>query len=147
VSAEGATHVTERFAAAINARDRDAWVACFHPDFEGYSGLAASETGEAYHGLEGAGAWFDNLHEVYESVQARLEQTLAVGDHALQLVRVEYLGRSSRVRLEAVLALVVELRAGRYRFLHSHLDLPDAFNEMARRMSGLPDGADRQEPA
>jgi len=147
MTVEEVTRLTERFAEAVNGRDREGWVACFHPDFEGYSGLAASETGRSYRGLEGAGAWFDNLWEAYETVEGRLDQTIVVGDHALQLVDMAYVGRASGLKLEATLALVIEMREGRYLFVHSHLDVPDAFHEMARRMSGLSDGADRQEPA
>lgn len=62
MTVEEATQLTERFAKALNRRDRDGWTACFHPDLEGYSGLASMEGGAAYRGLEGAGAWFDNLH-------------------------------------------------------------------------------------
>lgn len=45
--------------------------------------------------MEGAGDWFDNLWDVYEAIEASLEQMIVVGDHALQLIRVEYVGRGS----------------------------------------------------
>jgi ketosteroid isomerase-like protein len=135
VTIEEVTRLTQRFADAVNSRDRDAWVSCFDPRFEGYSGLTASESDEAYRGLEGAGAWFDNLLEVYESVQATHEQTLVLGDQALLIVRVEYTGRASGLRLDAPLGLVAELRDGRYAYLHSHFVLAEALWEMGRRLA------------
>jgi hypothetical protein len=73
--------------------------------------------------------------EVYETVQASLEQTLVVGEHALQLMRVEYVGKGSGVELAATLAWVVEVRDGRYIFASSHFDMAEGFREMGRRLS------------
>ena len=129
-----AARFTQEFAEALNRRDRDAWVAAFHPDFEGYSGLAEAEGGEAYRGAEGAALWFDNLVETYESVRARLDQTIVVGNHALHLVRVEYVGKGSGVTLDALLGWVTEMKDGRYVYVRSHFGLADAFREMADRI-------------
>jgi ketosteroid isomerase-like protein len=134
---EAARH-TDAFADALNRRDRDAWIAAFHPECEGYSGLVSMESVEAYRGTEGAGQWFDNLSEVYERVEAKREQTIAVGDHALHLVRVEYVGKASGVALEVLLGMVAEMRDGRYVFLHSHFDLREAFRELAARIPARP---------
>jgi ketosteroid isomerase-like protein len=135
VTIEEVTRLTQRFAEAINAGDRDGWVACFDPGFSGYSALATSETGQAYHGLEGAGAWFDNLFEVYDSIEGRLTQTLVVADQGFQIVRVRYVGRASGLTLDADLALVSELDEGGYRYLHSYLDLPQALRGFAERIA------------
>ena len=130
-----AIQLAEQFAKALNERDRDSWIACFHPDLEGYSGLAAIEGGAAYRGLEGAGAWFDNLLEVYESLEANLEQTIVVGDHALQLVKVAYVGKGSGISLAPTLVWVCEISEGRYVFAHSHFDIAEGFREMGSRLA------------
>jgi ketosteroid isomerase-like protein len=130
-----AANLARAFADALNRHDRDGWVATFHPDFEGYSGLVAVEENTPYHGLEGAGAWYDNLMEVYETLHADHEQTIEVGQHALSLIRVEYVGKSSGVTLETVLAWVTEIREGRYVFAHSHFAVGEGFEEMGRRLA------------
>ena len=129
-----AARFTQEFADALNRRDREAWVGAFHPEFEGYSGLVEAEGGEAYRGADGAARWFDNLVDTYESVQARLEQTIVVGTHALHLVRVEYVGKGSGVTLDALLGWVTEMEGGRYRYVRSHFEPADAFREMADRI-------------
>jgi ketosteroid isomerase-like protein len=129
-----AASLARKFADAVTRQDRDGWVAAFHPDFEGYSGLVTVEERTPYHGLEGAGAWFDNLMEVYSELQADHEQTIEVGEHSLSLIRVEYVGRSSGVTLEAALAWVAEIRDGRYVFAHSHFEVGEGFEEMGRRI-------------
>ena len=132
---EDATRLIEEFLAALNARDRDGWIAAFHPELEGYSGLVAMEGGQAYRGLEGAAAWFDNLMEVYETLHAEHDQTVVVGDHALHLIRMEYVGRGSGVRLTPTLAWVTQIRDGRFVFAHSHFDVSEGFHGMARRLA------------
>jgi ketosteroid isomerase-like protein len=134
MTVEEATRLAERFVDALNRGDRDGWIAAFHPELKGHSGLADMEGGEPYRGLEGAGAWFDNLMTVYETVHARLDQTIVVGDHALQLIRVEYVGRGSGVTLAPTLAWVVEVRDGLYVFAHSYFDLAEGFLELGRRL-------------
>ncbi len=137
-NADQAARLTDAFADALNRHDREAWIAAFHPECEGFSGLVSMESVEAYRGKEGAGQWFDNLSEVYERVEAKREQTVAVGDHALHLVRVEYVGKASGVALEVLLGMVTEIRDGRYVFVHSHFDLQEAFRELAARIPARP---------
>jgi ketosteroid isomerase-like protein len=129
--------VLRAFTEALNRGDREGWVAAFHPEFEGYSGLVTMEGGAAFRGLEGAGAWFDNLMEVYETVQATVEQSVTVDEHSLSLVRVSYVGKGSGIALEAVLAWVMELRDGLFVYARSHFDLAEGFKEMADRMTGV----------
>jgi hypothetical protein len=54
MTVEEATRLAQAFAEALNRRDRDAWIAAFHPDLEGHSGLVAMEGGDPYRGLEPA---------------------------------------------------------------------------------------------
>jgi hypothetical protein len=72
--------------------------------------------------------------EVYETVEASLEQTIVVGEHALQLIRVEYVGRGSGLTLAPTLAWVVEVRDGQYIFASSHLGMAEGFREMSRQL-------------
>jgi ketosteroid isomerase-like protein len=131
---EEAARLTQEFLAAMNRRDREAWIAVFDPDFEGYSGLVAVESGEPFRGLEGAAAWFDNLMEVYDRVHGSLEQTLVVGELALQLVRTEYVGKGSGIALAPLVALVSKIHDDRYVYVHSHFDLAEGFLDMGRRL-------------
>ena len=132
---EQAAQVGEQIVAAMNRRDPGPFLGVVNPDFEGASALVEAEGGMAFRGVEGAKAWFDNLLEVYERLQASIEQTVAVGEHALYLVRVEFVGKGSGVALEARVAWVVETRGGRIAFMHSHLDVAEAFYEMGRRLA------------
>jgi ketosteroid isomerase-like protein len=139
VTVEEATRLMEKLLAALNRRDRDAWIASFDPDMEAVSGLVTAEGGAPFRGLEGASDWFDNLGEVYESVQARLEQTIVVGDVALQLLRVEYVGKGSGVALAPLVALVSKIRDARYIYVRSHFDVAEGFLEVGRLVaSGRP---------
>ena len=135
MDAEQAAQVAEQIVTAMNRRDLGPFLAVIDPDFEGASALVEAEGGRAFRGVEGAGAWFDNLLEVYESLHASIEQTVAVGEHALHLVRVEFVGKGSGVALEARVAWVTETRGGRIAFMHSHLDVAEAFHEMGRRLA------------
>jgi len=138
MSVEEAASLTRRLVDALNRGDREGWVSAFHPDLEGYSGLVVSEGGAPYRGADGAAAWFDNLQEVYESVHATVEQSLAVDQHAVHLIRVEYVGKGSGVRLAPTLAWVTEMRDGRFVFAHSHFDLAEGFLEFGRRLGARP---------
>lgn len=135
MTVEEATALAETFATALTRRDRDGWVAHFHPDLEGYSGLAAMESGAAYIGLAGAGEWFDNLVDVYETLEASVQQTIVIGNHALQLLDVRYIGKGSGVVLEPTLAWVVEVRDGLYVYARSHFEIADGFRDMAERVA------------
>ena len=134
MEATPATHLAGQIVEALNRRDPDPYLAVVHDDFEGYSAFVEAEGGDAFRGLEGARAWFENLLEVYGRVSASLEQTLAVRDHSLHLVRIEFVGKSSGVAVDSLVGWVLEARAGRIAFMHSHLDLAEAFHEMGRRM-------------
>lgn len=132
---ERAAQVAEQVVAALNRRDPEPLLAVIDPDFEGASALVEAEGGRAFRGAEGAEAWFGNLVEVYESIHASIEQTIAVGEHALHLVQLEFVGKGSGVALEARVAWIIETRGGRIAFMHSHLDLAEAFYEMGRRLA------------
>jgi hypothetical protein len=58
-----------------------------------------------------------------------------VGEHALHLVRVEYVGKGSGVTLAPTLAWVIEVRDGRFVFAHSHFDVAQGFLELRRLAS------------
>jgi len=135
VTVEEATSLTQKLVAALNRRDKDAWIASFDPDMEGHSGLVTAEGGAPFRGLEGAADWFDNLVDVYESVQASLEQTIVVGDVALQLLRVEYVGKASGVALAPLVAWVSRIRDGRYTYVHSHFDVAEGFLDVGRLLA------------
>jgi ketosteroid isomerase-like protein len=135
MTVEEATRLTQKFVAALNQRDRDAWIGCFDPGIEGHSGLVRAEGGEPFRGLAGAAAWFDNLVEVYERVQASLEQTIVVGEIALQLVRVEYVGQGSGVTLAPLVAWVSKIRDGRYVYANSHFDIAEGFLDVGRLLA------------
>jgi ketosteroid isomerase-like protein len=136
VTVEEAIALTQRLLSALNTRDRTAWIACFDPDLEGYSGLVAVEGGVPFEGLDGAGEWFDNLFEVYGGLRGSLDQTIVVGELALQLLRVEYVGKGSGVKLAPLVAWVIKIRDGRYSYVHSHFDLAEGFLDMSRRLAG-----------
>jgi ketosteroid isomerase-like protein len=135
VTVKEATRLTQKLLAALNARDKEAWTASFDPDIEGHSGLVAAEGGAPFRGPDGAADWFDNLVEVYESVQASLEQTIVVGDIALQLLRVQYVGKGSGVALAPLVAWVTRIRDGRYVYAHSHFDVAEGFLDVARLLA------------
>jgi ketosteroid isomerase-like protein len=141
MEAEPATHLAGQIVEALNCRDPDPYLAVVHDNFEGYSAFVEAEGGDAFRGVEGARAWFENLLEVYGRLSASLEQTVAVRDHSLHLVRLEFVGKGSGVAVDSVVGWVLEARAGRIAFMHSHLDLAEAFHEMGRRMTQPSSGA------
>jgi ketosteroid isomerase-like protein len=138
MGAESATHLAGQVVEALNRRDPEPYLAVVHDDFEGYSAFVEAEGGDAFRGVEGARAWFENLVEVYARLSASLEQTVAVREHSMHLVRVEFVGKGSGVAVDSVVGWVLEARAGRIAFMHSHLDLAEAFHEMGRRLTQSP---------
>ena len=120
--------------AAFNSGDLDGWLATFHPDFEGLSVLVEAEGGGAYHGLDGARAWWANLQEAFESVQVAVDQFVSIGPHVLSINTASWVGRESGVELTQEVLFVSELRDGGWVYVHTHLDPAAAFAEMAERV-------------
>lgn len=135
MDADHATQLAEQIVESLNRRDPDPFLRLVHSDFEGRSALVEAEGGQTFRGIDGARAWFGNLLEVYERLSAAVEQTVAVQAHALHLVRVEFVGRGSGVAIDSLVAWVIETREDHVVFMHSHLDLAEAFNEMGRRIA------------
>jgi ketosteroid isomerase-like protein len=139
MTVEEAVELMEKLADALKRRDKEAWMACVDPEFEGHSFLVSSEGGAPFRGMEGASDWFDNLMGVYESIETTLEQTMVVGDIALQLLTMEYVGKGSGIALAPLVAWTCRIRNGRYVYAHSHFSVAEAFSEVARHLASSPE--------
>jgi ketosteroid isomerase-like protein len=108
----------------------------FAPDHEWRPAMTGSFGDQAYVGLDGFRAWWDNLTESFERLEVETEGLVPVGrDGVLLIGRLRARGRESGVELERETAQLLRVRDGRMYWAQSFLTHAEAFEaaaEMAR---------------
>jgi ketosteroid isomerase-like protein len=82
---------SQRSAAAVQAKDKDAWLALFADDAVVQDPVGKSfldETGEGHRGLEAIGAFFDNNIAPVESIRFELHDSFAAGDEVANVATI-----------------------------------------------------------
>jgi ketosteroid isomerase-like protein len=82
---------SQRSAAAVQTKDKDAWLALFADDAVVQDPVGKSfldETGEGHRGLEAIGAFFDNNIAPVESIRFELHDSFAAGDEVANVATI-----------------------------------------------------------
>jgi ketosteroid isomerase-like protein len=82
---------SQRSAAAVQAKDRAAWLALFADDAVVQDPVGKSfldETGEGHRGLDAIGAFFDNNIAPVESIRFELHDSFAAGDEVANVATI-----------------------------------------------------------
>lgn len=82
---------SQRSAAAVQAKDKEAWLALFADDAVVQDPVGKSfldETGEGHRGLEAIGAFFDNNIAPVESIRFELHDSFAAGDEVANVATI-----------------------------------------------------------
>jgi ketosteroid isomerase-like protein len=116
----------------VNRRDVETHLTLYDPEVAIRPAFAVGAEGDWLHGHEGVRRALDNVFEIYVSWEGAPEQVIAIRDHAVVVVRLDARGRASGVELSGLFAQVVTVRDGGILRLMNFLELPDAFEEMAR---------------
>jgi len=96
---------------AFNRHDPDAWVDAWNPDCEWHPFLTAREEGDpGYHGHNGIRAWFEDMDEMFSSINVELAQVREVGERVLVLGEMEATQRGTGDRVRSEVAWIVEPR-------------------------------------
>jgi ketosteroid isomerase-like protein len=82
---------SQRSAAAVQAKDKNAWLALFADDAVVQDPVGKSfldETGEGHRGLDAIGAFFDNNIAPVESIRFELHDSFAAGDEVANVATI-----------------------------------------------------------
>ena len=82
---------SQRSAAAVQAKDKTAWLALFADDAVVQDPVGKSfldETGEGHRGLDAIGAFFDNNIAPVESIRFELHDSFAAGDEVANVATI-----------------------------------------------------------
>jgi len=97
---------------AWNRRDVDRTVELVHPDCVARPFLGANLGANVYRGRDGARRWFQDLHQEWESFEARVTGIAERGERALCTFHVHARGRASGVVIDGDLHHLFEFRDG-----------------------------------
>ena len=111
---------------AWSRRDVEALLEVVHPDAEARPILGANIGASVYHGHDGLRAWFNDLHQEWESFQTRVTRIDERGDRVLCTIDVHARGRASGVVIEGEMYHLVELRDGLILRLEAFMDRAEA---------------------
>ena len=100
-----------RFYAAWTARDVPAMLAEIDPDVEAEPVLGLLYERPSYRGHGGMVRWFEEVDDLWDDFEARVEQTYEVGDEVVALLTL--LARSGDSVSDARIAVVCGFRDGR----------------------------------
>jgi ketosteroid isomerase-like protein len=116
---------------AWSRRDIDALLELVPPDVEARPILGANIGSSVYHGKEGLRAWFEDLHQEWETFEARVTSVEERGDCALLTFQVHARGRASGVVIDGELFHLVEFRDGLMARLEAFQDRDSAVQALA----------------
>jgi ketosteroid isomerase-like protein len=97
---------------ALGKRDPSLLIALSDPEVEWHSFFALGEGG-AYRGHDGARRYMSDLDDAWEVVRAEVDDALAVGDVAVLVGRIHYLGKGSGVESASPAGWMLKFRDGK----------------------------------
>ena len=125
--------VATQVISAFNRSDVDAFATLTTPDFEWSPSMVAIE-GETFLGREGIETYFGRLSEAWETFRIHRDRFRDSADLVVMLGRLEGLGKSSGVPVDASLGMVFDFREGAISRIRGYLDHAEAL-----RAAGLPE--------
>ena len=126
----GKAEVVQRFSEAFAAGDKEAALACLHPEVE-LLPLRARLEGTSYSGHDGYLQVLALFEQDWADLQLLPEQIDEVGERAFAKGRIRAVGKTSGIQLDVPLVLVYEFRDGLISRLES-FDDPEAALRAAR---------------
>ena len=121
--------VVGRFWDAVNERDLSRLLELCDEQIELDSAL-----GSTHHGHDGVKSWWQDLFEVAGRYEGTIEDSLALDDLILALVRVDATGQTSGMEGARHVLQVFNVRQGKVNRLAVHLDPADALEDAARQL-------------
>jgi ketosteroid isomerase-like protein len=119
----------ERFADAVNRRDRKTAFGCLSPS------VIWNATGELldqklhYHGREEVWGYLRSLDESFADLSVSLDSVEAVGDLVVARAHLHGMGRSSHAEADFVFSSVARFREGRIARVENYVDHDEALND------------------
>ncbi|HEY4451531.1 MAG TPA: nuclear transport factor 2 family protein [Solirubrobacteraceae bacterium] len=110
---------------ALNRRDLDRFVDLTTPDYELLPAMTGF-AGTSFRGRAGVESYFAELHDAWEEFRVIGEEFHDLGDRVLVLMRVEGRGRGSGIPVDALQAIIVDLRGEKISRTRSYLDRAEA---------------------
>jgi ketosteroid isomerase-like protein len=111
---------------AFNRHDLDVCDDIYTSDFEGFPSMAGLVEGGGYTGREGFETFLVGTRDTWDEFRVLAEEVRAIGDRVLVLCRIGGRARSSGVQVEALGAMVFEVRAGKISRARDFLDRSEA---------------------
>ena len=119
----------ERFAEAVNRRDRKTAFACLSP------AVIWNATGELldqklhYHGREEVWGYMRSLDESFDDLQVDLESVEPVGELVVARVHLHGIGHSSGAESDFAFSSVARFQKGRIARVENYVDHDEALND------------------
>jgi ketosteroid isomerase-like protein len=114
---------------AFNARDTEAFIACFDPSIEFHSTFAAVESA-VYHGQNELRRYFRDLADAWEEIRGEPEAYFDLGEHTLAFHVMHGRGRHSGVEVGMPIAQVVRWREGVIVYFKAYADREEALRDL-----------------
>jgi ketosteroid isomerase-like protein len=117
--------VVRRAVEAFNRHDAQACQALCSPDVELLMLRSALE-GTAYRGPDAFAQAFRAFDESWEDLHYEVEEIRPVGDRVVAIARLQGRGRASGVNVDAPVAMLIGLRAGKIATMRAYTDVTKA---------------------
>jgi ketosteroid isomerase-like protein len=115
---------------AFNARDVEAWIACFDPSIEFHS-VWAAVGGAVYHGHDGLRGSFQDFEDTWgNEVRVEPEAYFDLGEHTLGFYMLRGRGRHSGADVSMPMAHVIRWRDGLAVHAKSYISQEDALTDL-----------------
>ena len=119
-----------RFIETFNARDIEAFVACFDPSAE-FQSVFAAVGGAAYHGHDDLPRYFRDLADAWgDEIRIEPEAYFDLGEHTLLFLIFHGRGRHSGAEVSMALALVGKWREDLIVHMKSYTNREDALRDL-----------------
>jgi ketosteroid isomerase-like protein len=116
---------------AFNARDVEAYIACFDPSIEFHSTFAAVGGMTVYHGHDGVRRWHRELEEVWgDEIRLEPDAYFDLGEHTLVFYVIHGRGRQSGADVAMPAAAVVRWRDGLGVYIKGYAQREDALVDL-----------------
>jgi ketosteroid isomerase-like protein len=116
---------------AWSSRDIEALLELVQPDAEARPILGANIGSSVYNGKEGLRAWFEDLHQEWETFETRVTGVEERGGRALLTIQVHARGRASGVVIDGELYHLMTFRDGLISRMEAFQDRDSAVRALA----------------
>jgi ketosteroid isomerase-like protein len=118
--------IARELAAAFNRRDLETVAERTTDDYEFIPTLAGTVESTSYRGVAGLSQYFEDVDEVWETIQIQIDEIRDLGDSVVQVGELIARGRSSGLDVRYRRAWLAEFRDGKVRRVRSFADESEA---------------------